>query len=73
MIPEDLDEAWQGMPAGKWKCPKCHVSSPSKDWSACDMPCDDCGTHAGRVCPACDEAFDHVFGAPEIALATKGH
>ena len=65
-------EGWHGAPAGLyWACPDCKELSPIEAWQQCDVPCDTCGDHDARMCPGCWSAWDHVWGAPEIARATR--
>lgn len=72
MTAED-EQGWWDVPAATgWTCPECHVTSPTKDWADRPTYCEDCGEHDGRACPACDEVFDHVWGAPKIAEAMRG-
>ena len=65
-------EGWWGVKAHEnWTCPECGVASPADDWAECEPYCEDCGNHDGRRCPACDEQFDHVWGAGLIEEATS--
>lgn len=64
---EDKEHGWWDAPAGThWKCPECGETSPIEDWKECESFCDDCGSHDGRMCPKCDEVFDHVWGSEKI-------
>ena len=64
---EDEREGWWGAPAGKrWRCPECNKISNISDWNEVSLSCEDCGSHDGRECPTCGEAFDHVWDADKI-------
>jgi ssDNA-binding Zn-finger/Zn-ribbon topoisomerase 1 len=72
MTAEDRVNGWWEAPAADtWTCPECGTSSPVERWEARDAYCEDCGDHDGRVCPACGETLDVVFGAPRILAATN--
>lgn len=57
-------------PRSRWKCPNCGETSPVEDWRECEVYCEDCGSHDGRLCPACGDAFDHVWGSAKIEDAS---
>lgn len=72
MTAEDAEHGWWDMPAlPAWKCPECGDTSPTRDWVETEVSCGECD-HDARVCPACGEAFDHVWGAAKIAAASRG-
>ena len=71
MAEEDRAGWWDVPAAETWTCPACRASSPVSDWRTCDVDCESCGDHDGRVCPACGLAWDHVWGAERIARAMK--
>lgn len=69
---EDVTKSWWGVPAiPRWLCPRCLVESDTELWRECELECEVCGTHFGRVCPHCEESFDVVWDADELARAQK--
>ena len=45
------------------ECPHCRQATDVAAWTDCEPYCEDCGTHAGIRCPACEQCFDHVWSA----------
>jgi hypothetical protein len=54
-----------------WRCPKCGAETPVELWRETSVPCETCGDHDARECPACAEAFDCVWGDGEIEKASR--
>jgi hypothetical protein len=72
MTEKDAINGWWGVPpAQKWQCPECHVRSPVSEWKEREVYCEECGSHDGRECPNCGEAFDHVWGSERLAEVNK--
>ena len=65
---KDDKNGWSDVPPARaWICPQCKQESPVEDWREGQAPCEDCGEHDARFCPKCDEGFDHVWGARDMA------
>ena len=65
MVLIDQVEGWfDDIARPYWICPACHVPSPTEEWEACEVDCEDC--HDARRCPHCDERFDSVWGAEKL-------
>lgn len=42
-------------------CDKCHTWNVAEKWDPIEPLCEDCGSHAGVLCPECDAVYDHVY------------
>ncbi len=72
---EDRENGWWAAPTaakckGQWVCPDCKEPSPIGEWLEHQVPCELCGEHDGRMCPECEEVFDHIEGSNRIGGAT---
>ncbi len=72
----ELAEAWEwfsfvprnrnpyyGVEDAEVRCRECTEWSPGLEWQDCEPYCEECGSHAGVMCPRCGEQFDHCFAA----------
>ena len=70
MTAEDVEKGgWWAtdLPANQeWLCPECRTSSLVALWEEQEVPCEDCGTHDGRRCPACGEVYEHTWGSVRL-------
>jgi hypothetical protein len=69
MADKDANGWWDVPESERWLCPKCGEWSPHQEWAETEVYCEDCGSHDGRICPRCEESFDHVWGSKQIAEA----
>jgi transcription elongation factor Elf1 len=44
-----------------WQCPECGYSSSPEEFKACEVYCEDCGSHPAVECPQCFERIDMIY------------